>query len=86
MLTCFDLLERGMLGKAVVEAPSETDVEAIGYTSAKGTKDQPNHLKSMLVLSRVSLGITGAEKLHQVARMIKGNRQWLLSVNLGCKC
>ena len=69
---------------------------------SKGTKDKPNHLKSMFVLSRVSLGIAAAEQLYQVARMMKRNRErvvldpfsniqmckikWLLSVNPRCKC
>ena len=38
-------------------------------------KDKPNHPKNMLVISRVSLGVAGAEQLYQVARMIKGNRE-----------
>ena len=64
--------EKGKVKESSGGALGMSDVQIVRSTCS-GAKDKPNNLKSMLVLSRVSLGIAEAEKFHQVARMIKGN-------------
>ena len=54
-------------------APGGADMQTVQKNFDNGAKDTSNHLKSLLVPSRVSFGIAGAEQLYQVARMIKGN-------------
>ena len=66
---------RATSGASLEEAPCDTYAQTVQYTSANGTRDRSNHLKSLLVPSRVSLRKAGTGQSKQVARKVKGNRE-----------